>query len=158
MLLRRCESIILVSSWRFVCPRCGDVVATDHGKSSKDEDVISCPGCLWSSTRLAIHRSWQHLDLFAGNDQGAFQRYVDTYPQAGNDTQKMLAIDALIHDFHQFLASERPHRLVAVNLIEGNHKQVLVLLDTLAYGDASSAGIANQRQQWDERRQIMNRG
>ncbi|MER3406596.1 MAG: hypothetical protein C4289_16710 [Chloroflexota bacterium] len=67
----------------------------------------------------------------------------------------MLLIDALIHAFHQSLTSAVPHCAAAANLIESNHRQVVALLDRLAYADASTTGLKEQYLEWQVKMQQM---
>ena len=47
----------------------------------------------------------------------------------------MIAVDQLLHAFHWDLRAEAPNRLAADNLIDGNHGQVLRLLEEISGGD-----------------------
>ena len=60
----------------------------------------------------------------------------------------MILIDQLIHAFHQGIREGMPHRAAANNLIEGSHREVVAFLDRLAYGDGSTPGIQEMREEW----------
>ena len=61
----------------------------------------------------------------------------------------MLLIDALIHGFH-WTAKYGSTRPVAINLIEGRLADVIRFLDQLTYEEASTPGVAEQREAWTE--------
>ncbi len=66
-------------------------------------------------------------------------RYAEVYPQCRTREEKILAIDRLIHEFHWILVKEdqpaRANKPAGVNLLRGNIRQVLTLLNELAYGE-----------------------
>lgn len=43
-----------------------------------------------------------------------------------------------------------PHRSAGNNLIEGNHPQVVALLDTLTYGDGNTPGLQETHGAWQD--------
>ena len=55
-LLARCETIRRVTGRR--CPECGEALEGAWGRQPRDRP-ISCPGCGWSSTWQAYHRSYK---------------------------------------------------------------------------------------------------
>lgn len=71
----------------------------------------------------------------------------------------MLAIDALIHAFHHELTERRwspedraPGRSAARELIYAKTQvELLAFLDTLAYGEASTAELRERKTSWDEK-------
>lgn len=141
----RCRSILLVSSQQIECPRCDRVFRVEQ---PGDEVLIACPsGCGWTISGEQHHRSWRHRDLI-GTNTPAFQIFVDRYPHAATPRQKMVLIDQLIHAFHQSIRNTVPHRSAANNLIEGNHRQVVALLDALSYGDETTPELRDTRDAW----------
>jgi hypothetical protein len=147
-LYARCESILLVSSASIKCPRCRQVFQVGRGHS--EEDIHSCPveGCDWQTTHRQYHNSWRHQDLIGTRAESAFRAYVEQYPHARDPGQKMILIDQLIHAFHQGIRKGVPHRAAANNLIEGRHREVVAFLDRLAYGDGSTPGIQEVKEEW----------
>lgn len=153
-LYSRCRSILLVSSQQIECPRCFHVFPVAQ---SGENAVIGCPnGCGWSISGEQYHNSWRHQDLI-GTNTPAFQIFVERYPNATSAREKMVLIDQLIHAFHQSMRYPVPHRSAGNNLIEGNHQQVVALLDTLTYGDGSTPGLHETRAAWKETTAEMQR-
>jgi hypothetical protein len=156
-LYARCRSVLLVSNAQLECPRCHAVLILGWGHS--EQDVVSCPtpGCGWETTWGRYHASWRHRDLIGTRAASAFQAFVDQYPQAHLPQDKMLLIDDLIHAFHRGIVAGLPHRSAANNLIEGSHKQVVALLDRLAGGEGSTAGITERQEEWREKMRAAER-
>jgi hypothetical protein len=65
----------------------------------------------------------------------------------------MLLIDRIIHACHKSIKDEAVKYLrpVAVNLIKGSMKQVIDLLEELAYGPGSVPGRRSRQATWRER-------
>ncbi len=156
----RCESIVLVNDGMVKCPRCTTVFKVHRtyrertrGEPPGDpEGVVPCPrpGCGWEMTRGQWGQSWRHRELHAGWGLAPIRDYAERYPLAVGPRQRMLLIDRLLHAFHHDLRNAAPHRSVAHNLIEGNHRQALALLDSLAYGDRSTPELRETHATWRE--------
>jgi hypothetical protein len=149
----RCESIVLASTGRVKCPACGAIVPVKTPDELRQagapaERVARCPRCDWSTTVGEWGTSWRHRELHAGWGLPAIEAYRDRYLQATTSQGRMLLIDQLLHAFHQDLRRAAPHRSVAHNLVEGNHRQALALLDELAYGEASTPGLRGTYAAW----------
>ncbi len=148
-LLARCQSFIeAVESRRgkVRCPRCRSIVTHNRDK----ETILRC-ACGWSLTWGAYFKTIQHKQLSGADpvlDQ--FRAFVKDFPEAKTPQARMLLIDRLIHGFHWFLKTDRPTRPVAVNLIEGRLREVVVFLDKLTYGEASTLGLEETYAAWDE--------
>jgi hypothetical protein len=69
----------------------------------------------------------------------------------------MLLVDQVLHAFHHDLRNSGPHRAVAHNLIEGNHRQALALLDALT-GDTTAPERRRVREAWEADRARLRRG
>ena len=157
----RCRSIVLVNDGLVRCPRCATVYKVlrtyrerARGEPAPDPQLVApcpAPACGWSTTAGAWWRSWRHRELHAGFGLPAIRDYADRYPGAATPGARLLLIDRLLHAFHTDLRRPGPGRPVAVNLLEGNRRQALALLDDLAYGDRSTPGLrathADRREQ-----------
>ena len=64
-----------------------------------------------------------------------FEHFAKTWPHLKETSQKMMLIDWLIHQCHVTLMSGAKGRSVCVNLLEGTKKQILDVINNLAYGD-----------------------
>lgn len=161
-LLLRCRSILTVhqaQQRRVACPRCARqrretfIVRVSRRGDPRDEQ-LNCPVCGWHLTWGEYLLSYKRKQLSAGGAVSAFERYVRDYPAARTYSQKMLAIDRLIHEFHYSLVDrpDQPCRPAGVNLIEGHVSDVLAFLDELSYGPQNTAGVDRGRQVWEETR------
>jgi hypothetical protein len=134
-LYARCESIMKVTEahrGRVACGRCENVIVFEDGGHWRDRNTLmTCPACGWSATWAAYLATYQKKQLHSGSAERVFSGFIERYPRARTAKEKMLAIDWLLHEFHvhyQF-GETRP---AASNVIEGNVRQVLQLLDDLA--------------------------
>lgn len=148
-LLARCESFIAAVNaqhGKAVCPNCGKIVEHSKGK----EERLTCTVCGWEALWLDYYKTIQHKQLSgAEHVVELFQTFVDQFPFAKRDKEKMLLIDQLIHGFHWYLTlgNTRP---VAVNLIKGRMTEVIAFLDQLTYGENSSPGLRENFEEWLE--------
>jgi len=146
-LYARCESFIQAvkaAHGQATCPGCGRIVP----HSSVPDEVLRCASCGWETTWEAYFKSFQHKQLSGAEPVLAlFREFMARFPSASSPSDKMLLIDRLIHGFHQSLTGD-PTRTTAVNLIEGNYHEVVEFLDSLTYGDGSTTGTAEMREDW----------
>ncbi len=151
-LLARCQSFVeAVDAFRgrAKCPSCGQIVLHHAGK----EEVLQCSGCGWELPWRAYFGTFQHKQLSGADPVLAlFQDFIDRFPAAQTGPEKMLLIDRLIHGFHYHLQYGAT-RATGVNLIQGNYHEVVDFLDRLTYGEGSTPGTAQARQEW---RQTLN--
>jgi hypothetical protein len=128
------------------CRGCGvKIVRRRHamaGNAHKDE-VLSCPKCGWEVTWGEYYRSFTGSRMVTGSATDVFRNFVDRWPQVRTAAAKMELIDELIHEFHVNQRIEG--RPVGENVIGGTRKQVIALIEALAYGDASLADRENHR-------------
>jgi hypothetical protein len=154
-LYARCESFCIsydAYQGRVHCPRCDAII--EHQR--RPDDSLDC-ACGWHTTWQAYFQTIRHQQLSGAEPVvDLFRAYQQRYAAAVNPGEKMLAIDALLHDFHLMLALPRWNftekwvkgRCVAVNLIEGNYHEVITFLDTLNYGTNSSPEMLAERHRW----------
>lgn len=164
-LFLRCQSLVMVYGGRVKCPRCrtdfrcvNPLVPTGTGEAMSSEvEALPCPACGWTTTKKQYHHSWKHADLNGTRAMDAFQAFVAAYPRAQSARERVVLIDRLIHAFHHSLkaGSGVPHRSAANNLVEGSHENVVAFLDRLTYGEASTPGLAQTRERWQDDVQTM---
>ncbi len=133
-LYHRCHSIWLVTRREVQCPRCGAIFPVsypDRWDMLPGELHCPIPGCGWTTTAEVWHNSWKHRDLLGTAAIQAVEAYLRDYMKASTPEAKMVCIDLLIHAFHVSLKTGKNNRLLANNLIEGSHEQVVELLDKL---------------------------
>lgn len=155
-LLARCESIRRVSERR--CPFCGELLSGERTA----ESAVSCPACGWSARWQTYQNSYKKRRVNGPRAMPAFLRFVDRYPAAKTWSEKMLAIDAVIHAVHESLGATQNPMVVpaAENLIEGKAKDTFALLEALAgstggttvttktSGTTSTSGLDKSRNEW----------
>ncbi len=145
-LLARCESFITAVEahrGRAACPRCKTVIPHNWQKAAR----LLCEGCGWETTWGAYLETIRHKQLSGAEPViAAMEEYMRGFGAARSPREKMILIDRLIHSHHW--ADEGPTRPVAVNLIAGRMGDVVEFLDRLSYGEASTPGIREMREEW----------
>jgi hypothetical protein len=131
----RCQDIITVtdaSQGKLKCINCGSIV---YHKGKKDT-ILKCKNCSWETTWGIYLKSYQRKQLHGGGALNAFNNYVVKLPKAKTPEEKMILIDQLIHEAHQWTDSKFKEpvftRPAAVNIIKGKMKQVMRFLDQLS--------------------------
>jgi hypothetical protein len=144
-LLARCESFITANRARegeLPCPECGETV--------RREEMLRCP-CGWRLPWADYFKTIQHKQLSGAEPVlEQFRDFVQAFPAARTPQEKMLLIDRLIHGFHWYYKTGNPTRPVAVNLIEGRLGKVVAFLDRLGYGEKSTPGMRETREEWNK--------
>jgi ribosomal protein L37AE/L43A len=124
-LLARCQDVLLVTDSKVVCPHCGTTVDVPW-IGQPDDRVSTCPKCGWSITSGEYHRTFEHRDLYGAGAREAFADYVSRFPRLRTYTEKMIAVDRLVHAVH------KTGGVAARNLFEGKARLTLQTLDALA--------------------------
>lgn len=143
----RCDSILTVTAAHYGevrCPAC-DRTITRQEAWSADEQLV-CTTCGWQLAWAAYHQTYRGKQLFGANAVESFAAYHRAFPQTQGPAAQMRQIDTLIHAFHVSL--REVGRPVAANLIAGSLRAVIQLLDELAGGEASAAGLGDSRTAW----------
>jgi len=159
----RCESIRTVTAAHFgraKCPRCGEVVERVRQREGVSKDQPLVCACGWSTTWREYLKSYQHKQLMGGAAFPAFLEFIETWPKARSPRDKLLLIDGLVHALHVNVIEQKDllfARAAAVNLIEGKLKDVVALLDELAYSDLSTPGTREARDEWKATRDAAQR-
>ena len=157
-LYQRCRSILDVHSAKQGRVRCQDCAerAVDTWierphlrREDRELYEVVCPVCGWRVVWRDFERSFKRQQLNSGGALDEFQRFVDNYPGLREASQKMLAVDHLIHAFHYSVLErpDLPSRPVAPNLIQGKLEEVVVFLNELTF-DAGRPGLEAERQAW----------
>jgi hypothetical protein len=151
-LYARCQSILLVSNAQVRCPRCQEIFDVGWGDKREDDDVAVCPtaGCGWQVTHRQYHDSWRRRRLISWGIQPVLRKLLAQYKQAKRPQDKMILIDGLLHEFHRNMTTGDLRGPAACNLVEGKYRQVLALLEELAYGDESTPGLRETKEAWWE--------
>jgi ribosomal protein L37AE/L43A len=150
----RLSDVVRVTNGRVRCPGCGTefrVRTPERGR----EDVVPCPGCDWTVTDRAWHKSWEHRDLNGVCPE--FPRYVDEWPAARSARDRMLLIDEVVHALHVASRDDIPGNFAARNFLEGSRPKIVALLEELAYGPGSQVA-EGARARWQEAQQHYRSG
>ena len=112
----------------------------------RDEPLV-CESCGWTTTWGAYLKSYQGKQLHGGTGYANFLEFLERWPRARTPRDKLLAIDWMIHACHGSLETG-VGRPAATNLIEGTATQLVSFLDELAYGEQSTPGMRESREEW----------
>jgi hypothetical protein len=154
-LYSRCQSILAVTRIQQTqiapCAQCErDVALGDNW--SNPAFVLRCSACGWELSWEAYRATFRYQELGGGGANDIFEAYLAEWEAALTPREQMIAIDQLLHRWHWETKQQRPSfglgRPTAANLIEGSRKQVIDFLDSLTYGDASTAGLQDSQQAW----------
>jgi hypothetical protein len=146
-LLARCQSFLWATDatdGRARCPVCRRIVP--HGGDK--EELLRCEPCGWELTWGDYFRTIQRKQLSGAEPvRELFRDFVARFPAAGRAREKMLLIDRLLHGYH-WNVKYGPTRPVAINLIQGRLTDVVAFLDDLNYGEGSTPGTLENRDEW----------
>jgi len=161
-LYSRCQSILAVTRiWltkEAPCAQCERGISLgDHW--SDPSFLLHCSACGWELPWEAYRATFRHQELGGGGANDIFEAYILEWEAAQSARTKMVAIDQLLHRWHWETKEQLPSfglgRPTAANLIEGNRKQVIEFLDSLSYGDASTAGLQDTQAKWRANRAMV---
>jgi 8-oxo-dGTP diphosphatase len=149
-LYSRCQDILEVSQavrGRVKCRRCGAFIERRSiGQPEEKHEILSCANCSWQVAWEAYLKSYQGQRLYAGLADSIFESFLKEWGAANSSQAKLIAIDNLIHAFH--LYQNAPGRPVGVNVVHGKVREVIDLIDGLAYGAGSTPGLEESRDRW----------
>jgi hypothetical protein len=124
------EEYTLLRTDKLKCHHCGLIL-------HKQEGLMVCK-CGWQYTFQEYIFSFNEHRMPGGNAFHIFTEYVEKWPQAHNDSEKMILIDWLIHQCHISMSSGLGLRSILKNLIDAPQKTAEKLILELAYGNISS--------------------
>lgn len=124
------EEFTLLRCGKLKCHHCGLIL-------SKEEGLMVC-GCGYQYTFKEYNNSFNTHHMPGGNALHIFSEYVEKWPRAHTDSQKMNLIDWMIHQCHINMSSGLRLRSVLKNLIDAPQKTAEKLILELAYGDLTA--------------------
>ena len=137
---------------RIKCRNCGAIIVrqTVDGKFSRDpEELITCAECSWQITCGDYHKSLLRTEPGSPElcaEEQLAEVFVQKWPWARSPRQKLLLIDELIHEFHMhYRAVGSP---LGWSVIRATGRQLIELLEDLAYGPGSTPGLEETRRAW----------
>jgi hypothetical protein len=144
----RADSILLVTRRRIRCPRCGVVFGL--GDARQDEDLVRCPehDCGWEATFRSCSNSWRRRHLFGGSMLPLLKAYRAEYDKVDSPQAKLQLIDKLLHAFGRDPRTGEIRWPSVGHLVEGKSPKAVALLEGLAYGEKSTPGLWETKQQW----------
>ena len=142
------------SRGRVECPRCANVIQRNEAQCAANDltELICCDRCGWEVTWGIYLKSFQHKQLFWGGAFPAVKIFVEGFDAARTPRDKMLLIDRFIHAFH-WQMTQYPGRPAATMVIEGKEKEVVALIETLAFADNCPPEMQANREEWKRRHQ-----
>ena len=137
---------------RIKCRNCGAIIVrqTVDGKFSRDPtELLTCEECAWQITCGDYHKRLLRIDPggpeLCAEEQLA-EVFVQKWPRARSPRQKLLLIDGLIHEFHMhYRAVGSP---LGWSVVRATGRQLIELLEDLAYGPGSTQGLEETRRVW----------
>lgn len=127
-LLARCEAIRICSER--LCPFCaGELLGERNGES-----ILTCAGCGQRIRWRTYQNSYKKRRIHGPRALPAFMEFLHAFPKAKTWSEKMRAIDAVIHAVHETLRPNANPWIApaAENLIEGSAAETFALLESLA--------------------------
>jgi len=131
----RCQDIMTVteaSQGKVKCIKCENIILHKWNK----EETLKCKSCSWETTWGTYFKSYQRKQLHGGTALHAFENFVAKLPKARSPEEKMILIDQLIHEAHQWADAKYKEpvftRPAAVNIIKGKMREVMLFLDQLS--------------------------
>lgn len=121
------EEYALLRSGKMKCHQCGAVLPRQEG-------LMVC-ACGYQYTFQEYINSFNSHRMPGGNAFHIFSEYVEKWPTARTDSQKMNLIDWMIHQCHISMSSGLRLRSILKNLIDASQKTAEKLILELAYGD-----------------------
>lgn len=136
----RCETFILTSERKVVCPICGTVFKVENEGNSY------CPNekCGWYTDFKEYWESIRNYSALPGRAMAAWKEYYENYPGKKTFHEKIILIDQLIHSFHIDEKTNMPVKTVGSKLFEGKRKVIVQMLDELSGVESS------KKEQWRE--------
>ena len=114
------------------CHNCGKILSYNNRN-----DFLQC-GCGYQYTPREYGRSYQNEWMPHGKAQPVFDGFIEKWPKAKTEAEKMNLIDWVIHECHKCIITGSKADSVAKNLLGGNRKTAEKLILELAYEDVSN--------------------
>jgi hypothetical protein len=131
------EECELMDMGKIKCHNCGEILNYSSG-------IITCK-CSYQYMYRDYRRSFRANNMPTGGAAHIFNKFISEWPRMKSESEKMLLIDWLIHEFHINLLSGSKGRFVGINLIQGTKAQIKDLILSLAYGNNSIISDESKR-------------
>lgn len=146
----RCSDILYVydiQNGLIRCPNC-EYREGKRIKMNALNNIYTCPDCAFSMSWEQLTQSYRHKQLNPGGAVQFFREFLYDWDQSKSTTEKILAVDKVIHSFHYSLKANPalPTRSAGVNLIEGKLNDVVDFLDALSAGRNDTVSLLFRQQ------------
>jgi hypothetical protein len=137
---------------RVRCRNCGAIIVrqTVDGKFSRDPaERLTCAECSWQITCGDYHKNLLRIEPGSPElcaEEQLAEAFVQKWPRARSPRQKLLLIDELIHEFHMHYRAVGS--LLGLSVVRATGRQLIELLEDLAYGPGSTQGLEETRRVW----------
>ncbi len=148
----RCESILAAteaSRGHLRCPACEAAFEAVVGRGA----VLRCEHCGWETSWERYSSTYRHHQLMAGAGEPVFREFLERFATADTPRKRMLLVDWMVHQCHESLPQRAKGLLgrpIAINLIDARLREVVTLVDQLAYGPGFEQGSQEMRTRWRE--------
>ena len=135
------------------CRGCGEIIVRRLVNGQFDDaEVLRCPACGWEVACRDYHKSLlRKAPPRPYEPARLYKAFVEQWPVARSAHERLLLIDRLIHEWHiHYRAVGWP---IGTGVVRATAKQMVELLEELAYGPGSTDGLAQTRAVWRSRLQ-----
>ena len=119
------EEFALIRDGKLKCHRCGAILPKENG-------LMHC-ACGQQYTFHAYDTSFKEHHMPGGNATHIFSEFVEKWPRACTDAEKMNLVDWMVHQCHISMSSGLALRSVLKNLIDASPQTAKKLILELAY-------------------------
>jgi hypothetical protein len=136
---------------RVKCRDCGTIILRRLVDGQFDAtEMLRCPACGWEIAPGDYHKSLlRNRPAPPYEPLCVYHSFVEQWPLARSPREKLLLVDHLIHAWHlHYRAVGWP---LGTDVVQATAKQMVTLLEELAYGPGSTEGLEKTRRVWRSR-------
>jgi hypothetical protein len=154
----RCRDSIELSQaaqGRVKCHGCGAIIERQLVDGCFDaSEILRCDECGWEIAPRDYHKTLlRKRPAPPYEPMRVYRAFFEQWPLARTPTQKLLLIDRLIHEWHlHYVQVGWP---LGTGVVKTTAKQMIELLEGLAYGPGSTDGLEQTRALWRNRRKAQ---
>jgi hypothetical protein len=143
---------------RINCRKCGNIIVRQRVNGEFDNsEVLRCNGCSWEIACGDYHKSLlSDTPADPYDAELVYGSFVEQWPLARSPSQKLLLIDGMIHEFHIHYRSVGTP--LGCDVVKATAKQMIELLEGLAYSRGSARGLGEVKAVWASRLEAKRMG
>jgi hypothetical protein len=148
---RECLELGEAARGRVKCRDCGNIILRRLVDGQFDDsEILTCGECGWEVACGDYHKSLlRRRPARPYEPERVFESFVRQWPLAGSPREKLLLIDRLIHEWHiHYRAVGWP---LGTSVVQATARQMVELLEGLAYGFGSTEGLEQTETVWRAR-------